>query len=490
MDDEIASFCAITNADHATAERYLSFAGGDVDQAVLFFFESGGQTSGSGPSAAGVTAGGAPAISGSGFDEAIDIPDEEDDEAMARRLASEWGNGSGGGQGEVRAPIARTSGVLQDEMPFDPSMLQDMMRNRYDALAGSSRGGGGGTGARRARGVFNQAATSSVWEDESSDQALLESTGGASAESAKSSRLARLFQPPFDLMTSADLDGARSDARESEKWLMVNLHDNSDFQCQMLNRDLWKDSAVKQLVKEHFVFMQPVKDSDEGLQYLQFYPVQTYPHISILDPRTGERCRQWSQVLTPGEFMTEVTDFLDRFSLDEDASNPVAKRPKPPVKAVADMSEEEQINAAILASAGIDPHGSRGGQGEDDDEDDVDDAMASVSESSSSSSVQEITEAEDAFSRIPSTPFDEPPQSADVTRIQLRFPAGRKVRRFALGDPVERVFAYVKSTDEARDKRFRIFFNRANLIDKLQDTILDAGLKNASLQIDFEADDE
>lgn len=461
-DDAIASFCAITNADHGTAERYLSFAGGDVDQAVLFFFESGGQV----PAAQSAT-NAPPASRGDGADEVIDIPDEEDDEAMARRLASEWGNGAGGGGGdaEVRAPIARTSGVLQDEMPFDPSMLPGMMGNRFNPLAGNARG------VRRPRGVFNQAAPS-VWDEQSDDQTLLESTGGASAESAKSSRLARLFQPPFDLMTDLDLDAARSEARATDRWLMVNLHDSSDFQCQILNRDLWKDATVKQVVREHFIFMQPAKDSDEGAQYLQFYPVHTYPHISILDPRTGERCRQWSQPVGPMDFISDVTEFLERYSLDEGASNPVAKRPKTPVKAFADMSEEEQINAAILASAGI-PQRGDGEESEASDDDDI----------------EEVTEVDDAFSRIPSDPFDEPVQSAEVTRIQLRFPAGRKVRRFGLQDPVERVFAYAKSTDEAAGKRFKIVFNRTNLIDKLDDTILAAGLKNASLQVEFEEDD-
>ena len=29
-------------------------------------------------------------------------------------------------------------------------------------------------------------------------------------------------------------------------------------------------------------------DSEAGAKYISFYPVQRYPHIAILDPRTGE----------------------------------------------------------------------------------------------------------------------------------------------------------------------------------------------------------
>ena len=33
---------------------------------------------------------------------------------------------------------------------------------------------------------------------------------------------------------------------------------------------------------------QVAHDSDEGLHYATFYTVRNYPHISVIDPRTGE----------------------------------------------------------------------------------------------------------------------------------------------------------------------------------------------------------
>lgn len=49
---------------------------------------------------------------------------------------------------------------------------------------------------------------------------------------------------------------ARDFASQSNKWLMVNLQNVQEFACQVLNRDLWSNTAVKEIISEHFVFWQ------------------------------------------------------------------------------------------------------------------------------------------------------------------------------------------------------------------------------------------
>jgi thioredoxin-related protein len=49
---------------------------------------------------------------------------------------------------------------------------------------------------------------------------------------------------------------ALNTAKAEEKWLIVNLQDNSEFACQILNRDLWKEKVVQELVKDNFIFLQ------------------------------------------------------------------------------------------------------------------------------------------------------------------------------------------------------------------------------------------
>lgn len=40
---------------------------------------------------------------------------------------------------------------------------------------------------------------------------------------------------------------------------MVNLQDPTEFACQVMNRDLWSEQAVKDVVNESFVFLQVLK---------------------------------------------------------------------------------------------------------------------------------------------------------------------------------------------------------------------------------------
>lgn len=179
MDEEtIANFCAVTNSEPEHAERYLAFSNGDLDTAVMMFFETGGQL----PDAP--TAHTTP--SSSSIDPEMTTDMAEDDEAMARRLAQEWG----GQVEEVRAPIAPTRQVLQDDMgAFDPDSFPSQFSNRFGPLGNGGRVGQ--NGRTQPRGVFNQAAPS-VWDEANEEAILREATGGASAHSSKSSRLVRL----------------------------------------------------------------------------------------------------------------------------------------------------------------------------------------------------------------------------------------------------------------------------------------------------------
>lgn len=174
--DIVASFCSITNSAPKHAERYLAFSGGDLDTAVMLFFENGGQMPDDEPAATTLPESSLPHLR---------APEPEDDEALARRLAQEWESQAE----EVRAPIAPTRQVLQDDTDaFDDYGIPPTFVNRFGALAGSSAGNSSRNGGQQPRGVFNQAPPS-TWDEQNVDAMLNETTGGASAQSAKSSRL-------------------------------------------------------------------------------------------------------------------------------------------------------------------------------------------------------------------------------------------------------------------------------------------------------------
>ena len=361
-------------------------------------------------------------------------------------------------------------------------------------------------------GIFNQATGPSIWSDgdgrpESYRDRLSQATAGASEASSKSNLLAEMYRPPFEIMSRLSWDEARQQGRSDEKWILVNIQDPSIFDCQVLNRDIWKNPGIMETVKENFLFMQYSKDDPKGNQYVQYYfphkdNQAAYPHIAIVDPRTGEQVKVWSGPPAPKamEFLMQLHEFLDRYSLNASAKNPVAKRRPEPKKAtqVERMTEEQMMEMALQASLAGDQ-----GRG-DSDPDDLTRSVGGLG-GTKGKQVEQTEDSMDASkpsdmngsSASTASPFDtisstnshvEPPQGAsDTTRIQFRHPNGRVVRRFALADPVRSVYEWLKASplEGKEGVAFELIFMQKNLIEMLDDTIEQAGLKNGTVMVEF-----
>ncbi|MCJ8745324.1 hypothetical protein PDJAM_G00128880 [Pangasius djambal] len=148
--------------------------------------------------------------------------------------------------------------------------------------------------------------------------------------------------------TDRTLRSAKNCGQLENKWLMINIQNVQDFSCQCLNRDVWSNEAVKAIIREHFIFWQVYHDSEEGQRYIQFYKLNKFPYISILDPRTGQKMVEWNQ-LDVSSFLDQVTGFLtEHGQLDGLSSQPPAKRARS--ESLIDASEDSQLEAAIRAS--------------------------------------------------------------------------------------------------------------------------------------------
>ena len=365
-------------------------------------------------------------------------------------------------------------------------------------------------------GIFNQATTSSIWNDGVSQpdahrERLSQATGGASEASSKSNLLAEMYRPPFELISRVSWDQARQQGKEGHKWILVNIQDPSIFDCQVLNRDLWKNPGIMETVKENFIFMQYSKDDPKGNQYMQYYfqdkdTQDAYPHIAIVDPRTGEKVKVWSGPPVPKamDFLMQLHEFLDRYSLNATAKNPVARR-KPETKPetqVERMTEEQMMEMALQASLAGTESGKRvhdpddltrsvGDIGEEKAKEqehtnnlesgDTSDRPATTNGSSST--------ATSSFSSISaSSPHVEPsPDAVNSTRIQFRHPNGRVVRRFALADTVRRIFEWLKASplEGKEGLEFELIFMGRNLVESLNDSIEQAGLKNGTVMVEL-----
>jgi len=166
----------------------------------------------------------------------------------------------------------------------------------------------------------------------------------------KKRTLEELFKPPIDIMYKGDWQSARDAATAAKKWLLVNIQDAGEFQCQTLNRDVWSNEAVKTIIREHFLFWQQYNKSEEAQRYLTFYPNHQWPYIAVLDPRTGEKLITWKR-LDVTTFCDLVTAFLETYpSFDEKSTtNKYFKRQKNDEN-IIDADEDDQLAAAIQAS--------------------------------------------------------------------------------------------------------------------------------------------
>ena len=318
-----------------------------------------------------------------------------------------------------------------------------------------------------------------------------------------------MYRPPFELMSRLPWDQARQQGKDGEKWILVNIQDPSIFDCQVLNRDIWKNSGIMDTVKENFIFMQYTKDDPKGNQYVQYYfqnkdNQEVYPHIAIVDPRTGEQVKVWSGPPPPKamDFLMQLHEFLDRYSLKASAKNPVAKR-KPETKKetqVDRMTEEQMMEMALQASLA----GTEGRRGSDPDDltrsvgnmEDVSEGKGKESKGADTMDVSEPTntngsslESTSPFTTVSSSnPHSEPPPDAsNITRIQFRHSNGRVVRRFSLTDHVRRLFEWLKASplEGKEGVEFELIFMQKNLADILDNTIEQAGLKNGTVMIEF-----
>ncbi|KAF2759251.1 hypothetical protein EJ05DRAFT_499665 [Pseudovirgaria hyperparasitica] len=521
MDENIANFTAITSADPDRAAQYLQITDNNLEQAIALFFEGSNDLdlggSNQAQSSATLPAQSAGTRPSNHNDEdiiTIDSDDDmdfdagtsaasrppanvEDDEAMARRLQEEmYGSaGAGGDPEEVRAPMARTTETLvggpgrwDDPDDLNAAVAEQMLA-RQRQLAQHSRAG-----------IFNQRTVpSSVWDEEEGSASngtrrrhLSRATGGASEASSKSNLLAEMYRPPFELICRLPWDQARDQGKSEEKWIIVNVQDSAIFDCQVLNRDIWKDAQIKDTIKENFLFMQYLKEDPQGQQYIQYYfpnrdSNDAYPHIAIVDPRTGEQVKVWSGSPIPKapEFLMQLHEFLDRYSLKSHVRNPVATR-KPEKKPVdvGRMTEEEMLEMALQNSLGA----SSGAGPRDEDPDEL------TKQPDASSKGKERAEAEppapepSAFSKIPSDkPHDIPDNTPNSTRIQFRHPEGRTIHRFALAEPVQRIYEWLKASplQGKEGVEFELIANGKNLIEALDTTIGDAGLKNGTVMVEL-----
>lgn len=117
---------------------------------------------------------------------------------------------------------------------------------------------------------------------------------------------------------------------KEERWMLINIQDPTILKCQVLNRDIWNDPKIVDMVREKFIFLQCRREEYRARDYISFHfsvshlNGNVYPHIAILDPRTGEQLKLWTGYVPKAkDFIADIREFLELYSLNPRAKNPV-----------------------------------------------------------------------------------------------------------------------------------------------------------------------
>jgi len=239
----------------------------------------------------------------------------------------------------VRAPIPPVRQILVDDNFISPVMIPRARNAVFDNFRD-----------------FQQEAR---WQEELQGAS---SNGESSMEQStfnKKQTLEGLFRPPLDMMFKGTFEQCKAEGTSQNRWLLVNVQNPSEFKCQLLNRDVWSNTAVKEIVREHFIFWQIGHEQAEGQRFVQFYNVHSYPHVSILDPRTGEKLSTYSS--SDADSLCEfITEFINHHPTPNgqsghstgqaSSSSGSSKRDSITTTKIYDQSEDAQLEAAIAAS--------------------------------------------------------------------------------------------------------------------------------------------
>ena len=184
-----------------------------------------------------------------------------------------------------------------------------------------------------------------------------------------------------------------------------------------------------------------------------------YPHVGIIDPRTRRlmwKKEGWTQQnpMTAETFAEMAMDFCSRHSFDKppQAPRPPGAAARPTKRPMHEMSEDEQVQAAMRASLQEGNGGGDDNVDEDDDEDydmedeDYDDVeyVGSTTDADSKPKAQEEEKPKEPSLLDQLLDMHLGDEPANGARIQIRMPDGKRtVRKFDPSQTVKAIYAFI-----------------------------------------------
>jgi hypothetical protein len=360
-DDAVAQFVSLTGAGPEEAQQYMEMTGGDLQQAVNLFLDGGGA-----PAAP------SPVPVQRREVQRSDVVDPEVAAEVAAVAAAAGISDDAHMSEEVRAPMP----AFQDQI-----IQPDMERRMQEAIDADSA-------AMSQRMTFDR----------------MDVDGSVGRPNDAGSAINQLFAPPSfnDARTWYEV---LSQGKQQQKWILVNIQQAEVFASHQLNRDVWSDDTIKDIIAGSFLFWQRDDKSTEGDQFCSYYNCgHQLPHICVVDPNTGRRTkgwdgRKWVESHAAAEYLF---GFLDGHALSSSPS--LAPKPSPTVPAMP---------ASDMQLSGL--------------PDETADVPDQVMDTAPAEPIAAMPE--------------EPSEDVENLKVSLRLPSGKRItRRFRPSDAVDVMF--------------------------------------------------
>lgn len=97
--------------------------------------------------------------------------------------------------------------------------------------------------------------------------------------------------PPYRLLFIGNFHAAKVRAESNDKWLIANVQ-RDDEVSQQINKHVWRNREIQDIVQKHFIFFQVYDHLEEGIKLSNWYKIGGTPAILIIDPKTGLKLHQ------------------------------------------------------------------------------------------------------------------------------------------------------------------------------------------------------
>lgn len=278
----------------------------------------------------------------------------------------------------------------------------------------------------------------------------------------RKSLLADLYKSP-EYKFSGTLQEACRLAEQQNKAVIVNIQSVQVFDSHLLNRDVWKDTVIKQMIDHNFILCQWDAVDSEGSKYIQFYNCYSLPHLAILNPSIRQEVVTFSDKKTCMQVQEVLLGYLERNSSSKKRSLPeptseVRNAPKALASTIPARSNEDILQAGIQAS--------------------LEDYKEEIPHFKSNVPAVEKNPIKTVLSIPP-----EPESSDQTTNLRVQFPDGSKrLRRFSLDSKAQLIFDWCARESKSKDFKLSIRFPRKVLEDgDFSKTLRELGLRNMQL---------